>query len=175
MNNKISLLLLGIVGVFAVGCSTNQAPINAPVVQQPETLETAMDNLPGTQNNSIFFDFNKYDIKPDNQQTINNNATYLSGNNQSMTKVEGNTDDIGSVEYNLSLGQKRADIVKKALIAGGASANQVEAVSNGKLKPIADNDTDEGRAFNRRSDILIMGATPSWYAVDEYGVPTIKQ
>ena len=71
--------------------------------------------------------------------------------------VQGNTDERGGREYNLALGQKRADAVKKMLILLGAKEEQIEAVSLGEEKPKAQGSNDEAYSENRRDDILYQG------------------
>lgn len=161
----VSTALLGL-----IGCSSNQAPIQAPVASAPVASQPQAKQIV-SNNNATFFEFDKYNVKDDYFNIINDNSNYLASNPNAKVKVEGNTDDIGSVEYNLSLGQKRADAVKKALIANGASVTQIEATSNGKLKPVLSNDSDDGRAFNRRADIIYQGGTqPNWYS-ETNGLP----
>lgn len=162
------LLALLIAGTAVVACSTNQAPIDAPAPQPTPAQDLAQEEA---NTNSVYFAFNQYDIQDQFTGVVQANAGYLASNANSTVKVEGNTDDIGSVEYNLSLGQKRADAVKKALIAAGANKHQVEATSNGKLHPKFDNATDDGRALNRRADVLYVKDQPPGYSVGADGVP----
>lgn len=166
-------IIITVLGLGVIGCSTNQAPVQAPVVAPVPVAETTDNSslLAKDTNNAVFFDFNKYNIKEQYYPTIQKNADYITAsNNSTKVKVEGNTDDIGSIEYNLSLGQKRADVVKKSLIADGVQASQIEAVSNGKLKPVMSNADDSGQAYNRRSDIMYQSNPPSWYALGD-GIP----
>ncbi len=167
------LLALLVAGTAMVACSSNQAPIEAPVTPQPTDAQTLAQEEANT--NSVYFAFNKYDIQDQFAGLVQANAGYLASNANASVKVEGNTDDIGSVEYNLSLGQRRADAVKKALIAAGANKAQVEATSNGKLHPKFDNSTDDGRALNRRSDVLYVQGQPAGYTVGADGVPNADQ
>ncbi len=138
-----------------------------------ECIASLVGGYPLKLYNSVYFGFNQYDIKDDYTGLIKANSDYLTTNSNAKVQVQGNTDDIGSVEYNLSLGQKRADAVKQALIAGGANPNQVEAISNGKLKPRYSNDTDDSRALNRRSDIMYTTGQPSGYSQDSNGLPMV--
>lgn len=167
-NKKIIIITVALLGL--VGCSSNKAPIQAPVASEPVASEPIAQTQNAKNNNATFFEFNKYNIQSQYYNIVSQNAQYLALNPQAKTKIEGNTDDIGSVEYNLALGQKRSDSVKKALIADGVSPNQIEATSNGKLKPVLSNDNDDGRAFNRRADIFYQGQQPDWYSIDN-GLP----
>lgn len=166
------LLALVIAGSALVACSSNKAPVEAPVASAP--VEAPVASAPVVSNhNSVYFAFNKYDIKDDYAGVVKANGSYLAANAAAKVQVQGNTDDIGSVEYNLSLGQKRADAVKKALIATGANKAQVEATSNGKLKAKYANDTSEARAMNRRADITYKAAQPAGYSDDSNGLPMV--
>lgn len=160
-----------------VGCSTNQAPVQAPVAE-PVVEVPVQAQAPVQQakvNNAVFFGFDKYDVQENYFNVVNQNANYLSSN-PAKVQIQGNTDDIGSVEYNLSLGQKRADAVKKALIASGASSDKIETTSNGKLKPVMNNDTEDNRAFNRRADIMYKQDAPNFVSSDEVNhLPMINQ
>lgn len=185
MNKK--LICVGIFSLLMVACSSNQAPVvaantaaNNPVPTTPPVTDNSNMNttdnssMNNSATNSVYFAFNQYDIDPQYDSVITSNANYLAAHNGSAVKVEGNTDDIGSVEYNLALGQRRADAVKKALIARGASAAQVEAVSNGKLMPKFSNASDDGRSQNRRSDILYTKQNPSGYYINSNNLPVFK-
>lgn len=178
------LLALSIIGAAVVACGTTKAPkpveASAPVASEPVASEPEVASAPAiasapvaSNHNSVYFDFNKYDIKDGYAGLVKANSTYLSNTVAAKVQIQGNTDDIGSVEYNLALGQKRADAVKKALIADGASAKQIEAVSYGKLKAKYANDTDASRAENRRSDIVYKAGQPSGYSLDSNGLPMV--
>lgn len=102
---------------------------------------------------SIYFDFDQYSIKPEFNNIVAAHANYLKSNAGQKVVIQGNTDARGGSEYNLALGQKRAEAVRKALVTLGVSDAQVEAVSFGKEKPKAQGDNEAAWAENRRSDI----------------------
>ena len=104
---------------------------------------------------SVYFDFDRFDIKPEYQNTITAFANYLKADGKSRLVVEGNADERGTTEYNLALGQKRAEAVKKALGVLGVPANRVESISNGEEKPRATGSTEAAWAENRRADLLV--------------------
>lgn len=185
MNKK--LVCVGLFSLLMVACSSNQAPVvaaNTAVNNPVPTIPPAPDNsnMTTTDNsatnnaatNSVYFAFNQYDIDTQYDAVITTNANYLAAHTGASVKVEGNTDDIGSVEYNLALGQRRADAVKKALIARGASSAQVEAISDGKLMPKFSNDSDDGRTQNRRTDILFIKQAPTGYYINNNNLPVFK-
>jgi peptidoglycan-associated lipoprotein len=107
-------------------------------------------------NKSFYFDFDNYTVKTSDQSTINAHAQFLNGNKNQKIVIQGNTDDQGTTEYNLALGQKRSEAVRKLLSLLGVSDNQMEAVSFGKEKPKATTTDDTGRAENRRADIVYI-------------------
>lgn len=178
MSKKLlNLLLVAIAGSTVVACSATKAPelmvASAPVqveVSAPTVAvasEPVVASAPVVMNhNSVYYAFNKYDIKDGYKGVVQTNANYLSSHADAKVQIQGNTDDLGSVEYNLSLGQRRADAVKKALIANGVSHAQIESVSYGKLKPKYPNDNDMGRAQNRRADIVYKSGQPQGYSLD---------
>ena len=106
---------------------------------------------------SIYFDYDKYDVKPEYKDLVTAHARFLSENRQFKMLVQGNTDDRGSREYNLALGQKRADAVKKMLTLLGAREDQVESVSLGEEKPKNEGQNEAAWAQNRRGDMLYSG------------------
>jgi len=105
---------------------------------------------------SFFFDFDSYTVKSSDQSLINSHAQFLNANKNQKIVIQGNTDDSGTTEYNLALGQKRSDAVRKLLSLLGVSESQMEAVSFGKEKPKSTSADDAGRAENRRADIVYI-------------------
>jgi peptidoglycan-associated lipoprotein len=103
---------------------------------------------------SVYYDFDKYDIKEQYAHIIEAHAHFLVEHPTVKIFVEGNCDDRGSPEYNLVLGQRRAESVQKAMLALGVAAKQIEAVSFGAEKPVAPGHDEESWAKNRRSDIV---------------------
>lgn len=106
---------------------------------------------------SIFYDFDRHDIRPEFAPLIEAHANFLAENKAIKIRVEGNCDERGSTEYNLALGQRRADSVKKALTLLGVSADRIQAVSYGEEKPKATGQDEDSYAENRRSDIVYPG------------------
>ncbi len=106
---------------------------------------------------SVYFDFDRYDIKSQYQSLVEAHARFLVAQPQVKIMIQGNTDERGSSEYNLALGQKRAEAVKKALSLLGAKDSQLEAVSLGKEKPKAMGHDEASWTENRRADILYSG------------------
>ncbi|MBI4984265.1 MAG: peptidoglycan-associated lipoprotein Pal [Rhodocyclales bacterium] len=107
---------------------------------------------------AIYFDYDSYVVKDDFKPQIEAHARFLVNNPKFKVLVQGNADERGSREYNLALGQKRADAVKKALQLLGAREDQIESVSLGEEKPACGEATEECWAKNRRGDILHSAA-----------------
>lgn len=102
---------------------------------------------------SIYFDFDSFVIREEFRPTIEAHARFLGANSGRKISIEGNTDERGSREYNLALGQKRAEAVRKALSALGVPDSQMEAVSFGEEKPRAQGSDEAAWKENRRADI----------------------
>jgi peptidoglycan-associated lipoprotein len=105
-------------------------------------------------NRSVYFDFDSYAVRDDGKPVVSNHSGYLTKHTERKVLIQGNTDERGGTEYNLALGQKRAEAVRKAMSALGVSDNQMEAVSLGKEKPKATGHDESAWAENRRADIV---------------------
>jgi len=106
---------------------------------------------------SIFYDLDKYDVRDEFKPLVEAHSRYLRDNPRAKVLIQGNTDERGSREYNLALGQRRSDGVKRMMLLLGAKEDQVEAVSLGEEKPRGQGSSEEAWAQNRRSDILHSG------------------
>lgn len=106
---------------------------------------------------SIFYDLDQYDIKDQYKDLIEAHARYLRDNPGAKILIQGNTDERGGREYNVALGQRRSDGVKKTLLLLGAKESQIESVSLGEEKPRAEGHDEQAWSQNRRSDILYQG------------------
>ena len=105
---------------------------------------------------SVYFGFDEYTVQTKYQKMLSAHAGYLKANPKQKIIIQGNTDDRGTAEYNLALGQRRSDAVRKSLNLMGVSDDQMEAVSFGKEKPKAEGDTEAAWAENRRADIVYV-------------------
>lgn len=101
----------------------------------------------------IYFDFDSYLVKPEYASVVNSHVQFLSSRKTTKITVEGHTDSSGGREYNLALGQKRAEAVRRAMALSGLSESQIEAVSFGKEKPADLGGDDAAAAKNRRAEI----------------------
>lgn len=112
-------------------------------------------NLPGPRDVSrlVYFDYDSYVIKPEYQPLIESHARYLKANGTRKIVVEGHTDERGGREYNLALGQRRSEAVRRALNLLGVADSQVEAVSFGEEKPANSGGDEAAWSKNRRAEI----------------------
>ncbi|CAN7488365.1 peptidoglycan-associated lipoprotein Pal [Caballeronia sp. LjRoot34] len=102
---------------------------------------------------SIYFDFDSYAVRDDYQPLLQQHAQYLKSHPERHVLIQGNTDERGTSEYNLALGQKRAEAVRRAMSLLGVADSQMEAVSLGKEKPQATGHDESSWAQNRRADL----------------------
>jgi peptidoglycan-associated lipoprotein len=121
----------------------------------PVQIGATDDSAAGPVNTAkvIYFDFDSYVVKPEFQAVIEAHAKYLTANKTRKMAIEGHTDERGGREYNLALGQKRAEAVRRALGLLGVPDAQMEAVSFGKEKPAATGSDEQSMARNRRAEI----------------------
>jgi peptidoglycan-associated lipoprotein len=105
---------------------------------------------------SVYFGFDEYTVQTKYQKMLSTHASYLKANSKPKIIIQGNTDERGTAEYNLALGQRRSDAVRKSLNLMGVSDEQMEAVSFGKEKPKTEGDNEAAWTENRRADIIYI-------------------
>jgi len=135
-------------------------PAVAPVTSakpNPYDLAALKDPNSPLSKRSVYFDYDSYVVKGEYQALLGHHARFLAANGQMKMLIQGNADERGSREYNLALGQKRAEAVKRALMLLGAREDQLEAVSLGEEKPVCMESTESCWAQNRRGDMLYSG------------------
>ena len=126
------------------------APVDA---QAGRGLDPFNDPNNPLSKRSVFFDFDSFVVKSEYQPIVQTHGNYLGTNKQRRVTIEGHTDERGGREYNLALGQKRAEAVKQRLMLLGVTDTQVETVSFGEEKPRGTGSNEEAWAQNRRADI----------------------
>jgi OOP family OmpA-OmpF porin len=102
----------------------------------------------------VQFDYKKWDVKPQFNSNLDNIDNILKKNSGLKIRIEGHTDDIGSMKYNIDLSGKRAQAIKNYLVNKGIDPSRITTTGLGYAQPIADNDTPKGRALNRRAEII---------------------
>ena len=138
-------------GTGGAGAGSNQTRV-APVDVTP-TANVAYSNLPRI----VYFDFDSYVVKDEYKPMIEAHGRYLQANRNARMTIQGSTDERGSREYNIALGQRRADALKKLLLLYGATEVQIETVSFGKEKPRREGHDEATWAENRRDEIVFVG------------------
>lgn len=123
------------------------------------SVETGPLNDPGSilSKRSVYYPFDVYVVQDADKPLVQAHAEYLSEHPNIKVRLEGNCDERGSTEYNLALGQRRADGVKKILLLGGARESQIEAVSYGEERPKATGHDEASWSQNRRTDLNYGG------------------
>jgi OOP family OmpA-OmpF porin len=108
-----------------------------------------------SQLDTIYFDFDKYNVKPEFKDAVKKNADFLKANKANNVLIEGNCDERGTNEYNMALGQRRADAAAKALTAAGVEAKRIKTLSNGEEKPVCKESTEACWAKNRNAMFFV--------------------
>jgi peptidoglycan-associated lipoprotein len=168
-SSAASVLLSAICAAALVGCGSSvklddkappvenrtATPVDTPPAQ---SQVTSVDLTKGSADTTgadriVYFDFDSYTVRDDARRVIDLNAKVLAANRAKRMAAEGHTDERGGREYNLALGQKRAEAVVRALVVSGAADNQLEAVSFGKERPAATGSDEAAYAKNRRVEL----------------------
>ncbi len=136
--------------------STAQSPATQtqPVTPQSVAMNPLHDPNSTLAKRSVYYDFDKSDLKPEYRPLVEAHSGYMREHAAATVRIEGNCDERGSREYNLALGQRRADGVKKALELLGVPDQRIETTSWGEEKPKAAGHDEAAWAQNRRSDII---------------------
>ncbi|MDP9901859.1 peptidoglycan-associated lipoprotein Pal [Variovorax ginsengisoli] len=169
---KRTIYSLAIVALIA-GCSSGTKLNDTPVVDRsgagsgqmgqngsasgvaPVSIDPNAQNAAGPVGVAriVYFGYDSYSVQPEFQSLIEGNARFLKANPQRRVSIEGHTDERGGREYNLALGQKRSEAVRRALTLLGVNDSQIEAVSFGKEKPAVTGSGESVWAQNRRAEI----------------------
>ena len=167
------------IAALAAGCSSTETKTDAPVtdrsaVSQPSpsasasstSRPTAQPAIAGNplkdpsnilSKRSVFFDYDSNALKEEYRPIVQAHSRYMSDKRDSKVRIEGNCDERGSREYNLALGQRRAEAVKKVMTVLGVQDGRVETISYGEEKPMAQGHDESAYSQNRRADIKYAG------------------
>jgi peptidoglycan-associated lipoprotein len=176
---KQAILVLAATVVLAAGCastpkteppvtdrSTSSGQSSVPPTTGSTTNPNRPDNVAGNplrdpsnilSKRSVYFDYDSNAVKDEFRNLVQAHARYMNDKRDSKIRIEGNCDERGSREYNLALGQRRAEAVKKVMTVLGVSDGRVETVSFGEEKPVAMGHDEQSWAQNRRADIKYSG------------------
>ncbi len=170
---KIVGVILSVMLILTwIGCSkkvtktapaTQEAPkpVETPRVEskQPEPVDTGSKETslpkPVLSFQEVNFDFDKFDLRADAREILANHARSLKENPEVMLKIEGHCDERGTVEYNLALGERRANAVKNYLVTYGIEPTRLQTISYGKERPLDMRSNEEAWAKNRRAAFVI--------------------
>lgn len=133
------------------------AKVTPPAATEDSGIAALKDPKNILSRRSVFFEYDSFTVKDEFKPLIEAHAKFLVSHPKLRTLIQGNADERGSREYNLALGQKRADAVKNMLLLLGAKETQIESVSLGEEKPRNPGHDDAAWAENRRSDLLYPG------------------
>ena len=136
-------------------CASNKTATDNNAVKTVDvTNGIGADGVPAPQARSVYFDLDRYTVRTDGQPVVRAHSEFLNKNRNQHVLLQGNTDERGTAEYNLALGQRHSEAVKNAMSALGVNTSQIEAVSLGKEKPKAQGSNEAAWAENRRVDFV---------------------
>ena len=157
----LAVAMIGALAACSSGVKLDEGANKGAVSTQPNPTDVARVNVDPLNDpnsplakRSIFFDFDSYAVKDDYQSLLQAHAQYLKTHPERHVLIQGNTDERGTSEYNLALGQKRAEAVRRAMSLMGVADTQMEAVSLGKEKPMATGHDEASWSQNRRADLV---------------------
>ena len=159
------VLMLSIVAVaMVVGCSskkkTDDSAVNAGAADTAIDQSAMSFDAAGSDSGkisglaTIFFDYDKAALTADAKQILSANADWLKNNAKVNLQIEGHCDSRGTIEYNLALGERRAQSVKAYLVGLGVAANRLSVISYGEEKPLEQGESDSAMAKNRRANFV---------------------
>ena len=133
------------------------APAPMPQVAQPAApaLPRVSEFAANANLQDVYFEFDKYDIRPDAARILDANATWLKANARNLLLIEGHCDERGTAEYNLALGERRAKSTMNYLVGQGVAASRITVISYGKERPVCTEKTEACWAKNRRAHHLV--------------------
>ena len=141
-------------------------PALAAAAHSPSAMEALSRGLaaitpPGAALKDVFYEFDSVDLAGEAQEILKNNAEWMKANPKARVEVEGHCDDIGSAEYNLALGAKRAQVAKDFLLSEGIATDRLVTISYGKEAPACFEHTEECRVKNRRARFVMFREVPT--------------
>ena len=160
MNKILSKIALLSFFLFVAACQSQKAPEDeskgSPKYAKLQSKNTKSAQEVNFEENSIvYFDFDKSQLKSSEKDKLSNQAIWLKNNKYKTITIEGHTDYLGTQEYNLALGERRANASKSFLVKQGVDSKKIKSVSFGKEKPVNNAQTDEARAENRRTVTVV--------------------
>ena len=169
MKNAVSLTLLVASLALLAGCPSKPKEV-PPQAQTPTTDTSGLDTSPVTSDETaiqgpsgellskriVYFDFDRADIRADSQTVVSAHAAFLAKNPNIKVRLEGHADERGSREYNIGLGERRGQAVRRALLLSGVAEVQLSTVSYGEERPAAAGSDEQAYGLNRRVEIVYL-------------------
>jgi peptidoglycan-associated lipoprotein len=166
MKNLVTTCVLVFSLMLFAGCTDKPPEQPPPPPQQPTTDTSGVDNTTATTEDAagpsgellskrvVYFDFDSADIRADSQTVVGAHARYLAANASQKIRLEGHADERGSREYNIGLGERRSQSVRRALLLQGVAEVQIATVSYGEERPAEAGSSEQAYAANRRVEIV---------------------
>lgn len=169
--SRFALITLSLAAVFTAGCQQNQAVDTTPApvaVSEPPVTRVATPKPPPREvaepvqaynvldTKIIYFEFDRSDIRREDRETVSAHASWLADNSNLRVRLEGHADERGSREYNIGLGERRAQAVRQALMLQGVSGSQIETLSYGEERPATRGSGEFSWQQNRRVEIVYL-------------------
>jgi peptidoglycan-associated lipoprotein len=151
---------------FVAGPSLQNSGSEVASAHSPSAMEAlsrgmAVVTPPGAPLKDIYYDFDSTDLRDDAQEILKKNADWMKSHPAAKVEIEGHCDDVGSAEYNLALGAKRAQVAKEFLVAQGVASERLVTISYGKEAPACFELTEECREKNRRARFVMFTEVPT--------------
>ncbi|MGQ7843237.1 peptidoglycan-associated lipoprotein Pal [Granulosicoccus sp. 3-233] len=174
--SRIQLLIIAMAGLALSACGSNPsrapelADIGEPAIVQPVTIDGVQDITQVDPNSIagraplervIYFDYDQAELRPEFLDIVAQHGRYLAQNPDGRVRLEGHTDERGSREYNIGLGERRAMTIARMLQLQGVSSAQTRTVSYGEELPVDDGHNSDAWAKNRRVNIIYESAIPN--------------
>jgi len=139
------------VALLAACSSNSSTPTPAPAATSQGIVPGSQEDLVANVGDRVFFDFDRSSVKPDGKATLDKQAAWLAKFPQNNVQIAGNTDERGTEEYNIALGNRRASAARDYLAAKGVAGGRMTTISFGKDRPTALGSTEEAWAQNRNA------------------------
>ena len=159
MKRMINIGMALAIALVLLGCAKKQTvkpapePTQEPKAEQPKVPETKPEVK--MEFRTVYFDFDSYQVRDVDRQLLLDAARVMRTNSRMVVRLEGHCDERGTIEYNLALGEKRANAVRDYLVASGVDVKQLKTVSYGKEKPAVRGSDEASWARNRRVEFVV--------------------
>ncbi|MDR2464287.1 MAG: OmpA family protein [Holosporales bacterium] len=151
VSNLFTLALIGLISVSCTQKKNDVEEVTSSII--PGSVEDFNQNV----SNTVYFGFDRYNLITEAEDVLRQVAAWLNMYKFTSVTVQGHTDKRGTKEYNIGLGGRRAESVKKFLVANGVDDGRISTISYGKEMLIADGDSEQDHALNRRAHVVVVG------------------